>query len=100
MKVANMTKAFEVVYKTIGAYELDKISSERAGYRIYRSTTNWYDYACDLGDRVEINTKDGKSFNVWIDSTSKEVEELSERLRESELEILKLKARLYDILCK
>lgn len=100
MKVDNMAKAFEVVYSTIGAYELDKISSERAGYRIYRSTTNWYDYACDLGDRVEINTKDGKSFNVWIDSTPVEVVELRNKVSEQELEILKLKARLYDILCK
>ena len=100
MKVENIAKAFEVVYSKIGAYELDKESSARAGYNIYRSTANYYDYACDLGDRVEINTKDGKSVNVWIDKTPNEVAELKEKVSAQEFEILKLKARLYDILCK
>lgn len=34
MKVENMTKAFEVVYNTIGEYELDKVSSKVAGYNV------------------------------------------------------------------
>lgn len=100
MKVENMAKAFEVVYSTIGAYELDKISSARAGYNVFRSTTEYYNYACDLGDRIEINTKDGKSFNVWIDSTPAEVVALRNKVSEQEIEILKLKARLYDLISK
>lgn len=100
MKVENMTKAFEVVYNTIGEYELDKVSSKVAGYNVFRSTKNHYDYACELGDRVEINTKDGKSFNVWIDETPKKVAELEAKVREQEFEIMKLKAKLYDLVCK
>ena len=97
MKVENKARAFEVVYNTIGAYELDKISSESAGYRIYRSKKNFFEYACDLGDRIEVNTKDGKSFNVWITDTAAE---LKAQLEKAELEVLKLKAQLYDLLCK
>lgn len=100
MIVDNMAKAFEVVYRTIGEYRLDKESTKNAGYNIYRSTQDRREYACDLGDRVEINTKDGKSTNVWIDNTPKEVEEIKEKVREQELEIMKLKAKLYDLLCK
>lgn len=100
MRVENMAKAFEVVYRTIGEYGLDKESTKNAGYDIYRSTQDRREYACDLGDRVEINTKDGKSTNVWIDNTPKEVEEIKEKVREQELEIMKLKAKLYDLLCK
>ena len=100
MRVENMAQAFEVVYRTIGEYGLDKESTKNAGYNIYRSTQDRREYACDLGDRVEINTKDGKSINVWVDHTPKEVEELKEKVRDQELEIMKLKAKLYDLLCK
>lgn len=100
MRVENMVKAFEVVYRTIGEYGLDKEGTKNAGYNIYRSTKDRREYACDLGDRVEINTKDGRSTNVWIDNTPKEVEELKEKVRGLELESMKLKARLYDLLCK
>lgn len=100
MIVENMAEAFEVVCRTIGEYRLDKESTKNAGYNIYRSMLDRREYACDLGDRVEINTKDGKSMNVWIDNTPKEVEELKENVRAKELEIMALKAKLYDLLCK
>lgn len=100
MIVDNMAQAFEVVCKTIGAYVIDKESTKNAGYNIYRSTRDRREYACDLVDRVEINTKDGKSMNVWIDNTPKEVEKLKEKVREQEIETMKLKAKLYDLLRK
>ena len=100
MVVDGMAKAFEVVCRTIGEYDLDKESTKNAGYNIYRSMQDRREYACDLGDRVEINTKDGKSINVWVDNTPKAFEELKEKVREQELEVMKLKAKLYDLLCK
>jgi len=47
-------------------YSEDAASRERAGYPIYRSNVEYYDYICDLGDRLEINLKSGKTINVWI----------------------------------
>lgn len=38
-------------------YEQDVQSSTRAGYPVYRSTAegHFYDYICDLGDRLGVN---------------------------------------------
>lgn len=47
-------------------YVLDEQSSERAGYPTYRSTVEFYDYICDLGNRFEINLSTNKTINVWI----------------------------------
>lgn len=50
-------------------YEQDEASSQRAGYPVYRSTADgrYYDYICDLNDRLEINLADGnRAINVWI----------------------------------
>ncbi len=49
-------------------YERDNSRSERAGYPVYSSTADghWYDYICDLGDRLEINLSNGDTVNVWV----------------------------------
>lgn len=48
-------------------YTEDTDSTVRAGYPIYRSNVEYYDYICDLGDRLEINLKNGnKTINIWI----------------------------------
>lgn len=47
-------------------YKKDEEASKRAGYTIYRSTVNYYDYFCMLGDRIEVNFSNGKTVNVWI----------------------------------
>lgn len=47
-------------------YKKDEESSARAGYPVYRSTVNHYDYFCMLGDRIEVNFSNGKTVNVWI----------------------------------
>lgn len=51
-------------------YIYDAGSSSRAGYDIYRSTdpARYYCYICDLGDRLEVNTDDGKTVNVWYEN--------------------------------
>lgn len=50
-------------------YAKDNDSSERAGYPIYRSTAegHYYDYICDLNNRLEINLAEGnQTINIWI----------------------------------
>lgn len=99
MKATTTREAFEIAYNKIGSYEFDKEASNNAGYNIYRSTNEYDDYFCDLETRLEINYKNGKSENIWIDSTPLEVAELKEMISKKDLEIIKLKAKLYDILC-
>jgi len=45
---------------------LDQKSSGRAGYNIYRSKDSYYNYICDLGDRLEVNMDSGITKNIWI----------------------------------
>lgn len=47
-------------------YKKDEEASARAGYPVYRSIENYYDYFCMLGDRIEVNFSNGKTVNVWI----------------------------------
>lgn len=47
-------------------YKKDEEASKRAGYPVYRSIENHYDYFCMLGDRIEVNFSNGKTVNVWI----------------------------------
>lgn len=55
---------------------LDHESSERAGYRTYRDTEEFYNYVCELGDRVEINLKEGnRTINLWIEKEEPNVED-------------------------
>lgn len=51
-------------------YERDEGRSIRAGYPIYTSTAEgcYYDYICELGDRLEVNLSTGETINVWIKS--------------------------------
>lgn len=100
MKVDTKQEAFRIVFDKIGAYKLDEKSSENAGYNIYRSIYNYNDYACDLGDRVELNTNDNKTLNIWINNEPLEVRTLRLMVEKQEIEILRLKAKLYDLLCK
>lgn len=96
MKVNTMADAFEIAYDKIGEYEYDKQRSLNAGYPIYRSVTDMREYICELGDRIEINLANGKSVNVWIEP----VEQNALKIADLELEIIKLKAKLYDMICE
>lgn len=68
IKVSDMPTAWEIA-KAIGKgdYSLDREATARAGYGVYRDKDEHYNYICDLGDRLEVNTPDGKSVNVWIE---------------------------------
>lgn len=72
IKVKNYEEAWEIVNGIFPTdYEKDEEGSQRAGYPIYRSTADghYYDYICDLNDRLEVNLKDGnQTINVWIES--------------------------------
>jgi hypothetical protein len=53
---------------------LDHESSERAGYKIYRDIEEFYNYVCELGDRVEVNLKEGnRTINLWIEKEEPDV---------------------------
>lgn len=48
-------------------YNKDENSSARAGYPVFRSSVEYYNYICDLGDRLEVNLENGETVNIWID---------------------------------
>ena len=50
-------------------YNKDENSSARAGYPVFRSSVEYYNYICDLGDRLEVNLENGETINIWIDAT-------------------------------
>lgn len=72
IKAKSIQEAWEIVNQIFPTdYEKDETGSQNAGYPTYRSTARdrYYDYICDLGDRLEINLHDGnKSINVWIEA--------------------------------
>ena len=68
IEVTNKQEAWKAVDQIFPSdYSEDTCGSERAGYPIYRSNIEFYDYICDLGDRLEVNLKDDNTtINVWI----------------------------------
>lgn len=49
-------------------YTQDEASSSAAGYPVFRSTVEHYNYICYLGDRLEVNLANGETINIWIDA--------------------------------
>lgn len=77
MIVNNIDKAWEMVKEMFPTnYQKDKNKSEKAGYDVCTSTDedHYYDYICDLGDRLEANLSTGETTNIWI------VEDLTESI--------------------
>lgn len=69
MTVKNMSEAWNKANEIFPTdYEKDEQSSARAGYPVFRSTADghYYDYICDLGDRLEINLSTGETINIWV----------------------------------
>lgn len=60
-------------------YEKDEKASQNAGYPIYRSTAegHYYDYICDLSDRLEVNLSTVSPVNIWIKSDAPQFKEVS-----------------------
>lgn len=94
MTVKTSFEAWEAVTALFPTeYKKDEEASARAGYPIYRSTVNHYDYFCMLGDRIEVNFSNGKTVNVWIKSepkpekrevkTEAELKEIAEAMSET-----------------
>ena len=44
-------------------YAKDEDSSQRAG----TADGHFYDYICDLNDRLEVNLSTGETVNIWIE---------------------------------
>ncbi len=88
IEVKTKQEAWEMVDQIFPTdYSEDPGSRERAGYPIYRSPIEYYDYICDLGCRLEINLKQGnRTINIWIaEEEEPEVPELpsSEDIKEA-----------------
>lgn len=79
IKVGSYAEAWEIVNGIFPTdYEKDESSSKNAGYPVYRSTADghYYDYICDLNDRLEVNLKDGnRTVNIWIEAEQEPVRE-------------------------
>ena len=70
MKVDTLQDAWNAACKEFPTdFELDTLATKNAGYNVYRSTAegHYYDYICELGDRLELNLSDGTTINIWID---------------------------------
>ena len=63
--IQNAWKKVDEIFPT--DYEYDLQRSKRAGYDVCSSTAedHYYDYICDLGDRLEVNLSNGDTVNVW-----------------------------------
>ena len=75
IRVSNISEAWELARALTGEdFELNKYSSENAGYRIYTSIdAESLTYVSDLGERLEINFEGGKSRNIWIEEVGKKM---------------------------
>ncbi len=94
MTVSSIEQAWEKANEIFPTdYTKDESSSLRAGYPIHRSTAegHYYDYICDLGNRLEVNLSTGESINIWIVET---VETLQAKVNALQKEVAKLEAEL------
>lgn len=75
---------------------LDHESSERAGYKIYRDTEEFYNYVCELGDRIEVNRKEGNvTTNLWIEKEEPEIKPETYKVEFNDVELILVKGALY-----
>ena len=73
--VKDSADAFNVAARFMpGDWDDDRQASARAGYPVYRCYGDglYYNYICDLGNRIEVNLGDGSTVNVWIDDDAEE----------------------------
>ena len=73
MKVKSKQEAWNKVDEIFPTdYIKDEVKSERTGYDIYYSTADGVNaWISDLGDRLEVNLANGKTFNIWLEETPK-----------------------------
>lgn len=121
IRVSNgVENAFYVAANILHVTDLkkDDVKSERAGYDIYTTDSDPTSYVCDLGNRLEVNEED-RSLNIWYDNPELEqvqsdlekirldrdgyierCKEYEQQILNLEQEIIELKAKLYDCICK
>lgn len=78
---------------------LDHESSERAGYKTYRDTEEFYNYVCELGDRLEVNLKEGNfTINLWLEKEEPDIKgsEDGTWYKLTDSEITRICSRLYN----
>jgi hypothetical protein len=63
MTVNTKAEAWAIAHQIIKNAEKDTEASERTGYPIHKGEGG---YICDLEARLEVNTDDGGSINIWI----------------------------------
>lgn len=77
---------------------LDHESSERAGYKTYRDTEEFYNYVCELSDRVEVNLKEGnRTINLWIEKEEPEIKPETYKVEFNDVELILVKGALYRL---
>lgn len=77
--VTTKAEAWDIAMALLGgkmSYSLDQNSSERAGYNIFRNDEFYYNYICDLGDRLEVNMESGITKNIWIGKQEEPAKEI------------------------
>lgn len=108
IEVNSRKEAWSLVDKIFPTdYIKDEVSSAGAGYPVYRSTAegHFYDYICDLNDRLEVNLSNGKTVNIWFSAAyikycvlREEKQELLQKVDDlqSEIESLKFMLDIYQ----
>lgn len=77
---------------------LDRESFKRAGYNIYRDTEEFYNYVCELSDRVEVNLKEGNvTTNLWIEKEELEIKPETYKIEFNDVELILVKGALYRL---
>ena len=77
---------------------LDHESSERAGYKTYRDTEEFYNYVCELGDRLEVNLKEGnQTINLWLEKEEPEIKSETYKIEFNDVELILVKGALYRL---
>jgi len=79
MKVKSMTEAWEIAHTMIDDLQFDNIRTERGSGKTW-SKPDTNETVIDLGDRLEVNTADGKTTNIWIEEHNVELK--SEEFKE------------------
>ena len=77
---------------------LDRESSKRAGYNTYRDSEEFYNYVCELGDRVEVNLKRGNvTTNLWIEKEEPKIKSETYKIEFNDAELILVKEALYKL---
>jgi hypothetical protein len=82
MKVNSRREAWKLADEAFPTdYLIDSVSSEAAGYNIYRSTSDGVNaWISDLGDRLEVNIEH-ETFNIWIEEEQFPEYQIADALR-------------------